>query len=861
MNNSVSQAPSGAPASSAQALKQSRETLLKRLEARVPPSFPEALAHAADTYFEERVRELTKSEAASAKPFCVVAVGGYGRRTLCPGSDIDVLVIYPGRIPGDAEPFARELFHPLWDVGLKVGHGVRSVKDCASLAASDFQVLTSLLTARFLCGNEETFSKLLRTVHRKAVKGREREIARAAASEARSREETFGDSASLLEPDLKNGIGGLRDIQTVDWLVRIAPDRNPFLPEEMTRLRRQEEFLLRVRTALHHAAGRGLDRLHFDLQRQVATLLGYVAPDDEADKAGRAVEFFLTRLHSVLGNVAAMREAAVLHVAGQHHEAQGLPQGIAAEPEGLRFAQGSPEPERLLDIFTAAASTGIPLSWRARRAVSASVAGQAEILDHDPELFRRIMELFTLPHARSAVLPLSRTGLLGAVLPPFERVRHFVQFDDIHVHPAGRHTLATCAAIGDMIAGRRGTESALSEHIEHPEPLLLAAMFHDLGKEEPDHEQAGEMLARDSLLQLEYGRDVIEDVAFLVRNHLLLPATAARHDPEDPAAVEAVAKTCGTVRRLDMLHLLTAADAEATGPKVSGSWNRSLRERLYHSARAILEKGGHGSPDTVLHADVPFESVPDVTAHMLVRIPEQARRRLSPETLAEHADMVAELDTAVAQDRVRKPGGKGGIGVNVIRSATGPVPDVREVTVAAHDSPGLFSTVAGCMALLGLSILSADIFTWEGDTAVDVFTVGRENGSAPDEGLLKRLSSNITWAMAGKLDVSGRLAEKRSSLLAPRRGPDLPLSVRIDNEADPGFTLLEISAPDRIGLLHDLARVLSDLGLDIGSARVSTISGRALDVFRVCEADGSKLSDGSRIRNLRRALTRVGELY
>lgn len=860
MSSSISQAPNETPASSAQTLKRARETLLSGLARRVPQSFPEALGHAADTYFRQRVQELVCEGAFRAKSFCVAAVGGYGRRTLCPGSDIDVLVIYPGRIPGEAERFARALFHPLWDVGLKVGHGVRSVKDCASLAASDFQVLTSLLTARLLCGDEETFGKLLRTVHRKAVNGRERAVARAAASEARAREETFGDSASLLEPDLKNGIGGLRDVQTVDWLVRIAPSRNPFLPEEMARLRRHEAFLLRVRTALHHAAGRGLDRLHFDLQRQVATLLGYVAPDDEADKAGRAVEFFLTRLHSVLGNVAAMREAAVLHVAGQRHESQGLPPGISAEPEGLRFSQGSPEPDRLLDIFTASASTGIPLSWRARRAVSAAVAGQAEILDHDPDLFRRIVELFTLPYARSAVLPLARTGLLGAVLPPFARVRHFVQFDDIHVHPVGRHTLATCAAVGDMLAGRRGTESALADRIQAPEPLLPAAMFHDLGKEEPDHEQAGEMLARDSLRQLEYDRETIEDVAFLVRNHLLLPATAARHDPEDQGAADSVARTCGTVRRLDMLHLLTAADAEATGPKVSGSWNRSLRERLYISARSLLEKGCRDSACGGPTEPPPSETIPDVEPQMLSRIPDPARRRLTPATLAEHAAMVAELDAAVARDRVRKPGGKGGIGVNVIRSAFGPVPDVREVTVAAHDSPGLFSTVAGCMALLGLSILSADIFTWGGGTAVDVFTVGRDNGSAPDDGLLKRLSSNISWAMAGKLDVAGRLAEKRSSLLAPRRGPDLPLSVRIDNEADPAFTLLEISASDRIGLLHDLARVLAELGLDIGSARVSTISGRALDVFRVREADGSKLTDGPRLRDLRRALVRAGEV-
>lgn len=841
-----------------QQLKNDRESLLSRLSSGISPAFPEALSHAVDQYFIGRTNELKGENALPAAAFVLLAVGGYGRGELCPGSDIDVVILFSGRLPAEAEPFAAALLHPLWDLGLSIGHGVRTVRDCAKLSAEDHQVLTSLLDARPILGDHRVFSAMKTAVTGKAIKGRLTSFARALASEARNREETHGDSGSLLEPNLKNGVGGLRDVHTVHWLRQAGPETCPFLPEELRELREYESFLLRVRTALHHVAGRKQDKLFFDLQRATATALGYVAVEDEADKAGRAVEFFLTRLHRAMGRIAAMREAAVLHAAKGRFAARNLPEAVETSPEGLRFRSPTPQPQELMDIFLACARSGVPISWEARRAIRASVERNANYLRHSRDALEDIIHLFLQTNARPAAVSLSRTGLLGAVLPEFEQVRHLVQFDDVHIHPVGRHTLETCAIIGDMLTGRRGGGGALAERLPDPERLLLAGLFHDLGKEEPHHEEAGARIAREAMHRFGYDQPPMDDVAFLVKNHLLLPATAARHDPDEPGIAKHIADTCVTAQRLDMLHILAEADAEATGPRLMGGWNRTLRDRLYRAARACFEDSHdvHGSerdPAALRRSMAETLDDPDLAA----RIPARAFRSIATETLETHARMVQALDEKVATDQVRKPGGKGGIGVNTITCSPGPAPDVWTLTLAAHDSPGLFATIAGCLALHGLDIHSADVFTWGGGAAVDVFTVSRDEGREPDADLISRLSSSISWAMAGKLDVAGRLHSRRNSLLAPRRGPDLPPSVRVDNDSSQIHTLVEASAPDRTGLLHDFTRAIADVGLTLCSARISTISGRALDVFRVQEPDGSKATTHARIKEIERAMLRA----
>ncbi|GAB7021716.1 [protein-PII] uridylyltransferase [Salidesulfovibrio brasiliensis] len=843
-----------------QELETGRNRLISRLADGVSPSFPEALSHEVDHYFVERVKEIEIEGSLPSAPMALVAVGGYGRGVLCPGSDIDVMVLFSGKLPAEAKAFAAALLHPLWDLGLKVGHGVRTVRDCASLSSEDHQVLTSLMDARLLYGDHRVFTAMKTAVTKKALNGRLTGFARALAAEVRGREETHGDSGSLLEPNLKNGVGGLRDVHTVHWLRQAGPDSCPFLPEELAELRQHETFLMRVRTALHYVAGRKQDTLHFDLQRATATALGYVAQEDKADKAGRAVEFFLTRLHRAMGRIAAMREAAVLHAAKGRFSARNLPESITVSPEGLRFVKPAPNPGVLMDIFLSSAQSGIPISWAARRTIAAAINRHSDSLHYSRNALEAMIHLFLQTNARPAAVTLSRTGLLGTILPEFETVRHLVQFDDVHIHPVGRHTLETCAIIGDMLAGRRGGGGALAEHLPSPERLMLAALFHDLGKEEPNHELAGERIAREAMARFGFDQPCIDDVAFMVRNHLLLPATAARRDPDEPGVAQSIAETCVTPERLDMLQLLAEADAEATGPRLMGGWNRSLRLRLYRAARSCFDKTDapekqERDPTELRRAVADMLDDPDTAA----RIPSRALRSVSAEVLAGHAKLVRELDAKVEADRIRKPGGKGGLGVNVIDCSPGPAPDVRTLTVAAHDSPGLFATLAGCLGLHGLEILSADVFTWKGDAAVDVFTVSREGGREPDEDLISRLSSSIAWAMAGKLDVAGRLHARRNSLLAPRRGPDLPPSVRVDNASSQVHTLVEASAPDRTGLLHDFARAIADVGLTLCGARVSTISGRALDVFRVQEPDGTKAVAPARVREIEQAMLRACE--
>lgn len=926
-------------------------------------AYPAACSALMDDYFRERLEELgAVSPHLFDEPFALVAVGGYGRGELCPASDVDVLLLYGAAIPKTADELSRGLFHPLWDVGLDLGHGVRAVEDCLRLAREDAQVLTSLLDTRLISGDENLVARLVREFSGKVLAGYAATYGQWVLNLNAARRIEYGDSSGLLEPDLKNGLGGLRDVHQIHWLLRIDPALRdgpaaPFTPDDLTLLRADYDFVLAARTALHLAAGRKTDRLNFDFQPQVAKRLGFTGaepgaePTDDEDSAlsvGLAVEAFLSRLHVSMARIRSMRQACWLEAFPPRAEAcpsapGGSSKAIFCGPTGMALADDTAarnDPALLLELYVAAARQARPVCWAAQRATRAALADPARraafaalpgILPALLEIFRAsgqptessppqtapartdkgkagglkgaIKRFFApapapdapeetttepaAPAVATALQSMLDTGLLGALVPEFAPVEHLVQFDDFHIHPVGKHTIEVVRSLAAMLPGSQADMDDIAPELRDIaaklpdfDHLLLAGFCHDLAKPSRDHSASGAALAERILSRLGADRTTHEEVAFLVKQHLVIPKIATRRDLSDESVAAGMAELCGSAQRLDMLHLLAVADSRSTGPRAWNPWTASLFDELTRKARRLLTKGPLAAPhavdktrqvrETALGlAAQPFLGPQDEEPPLepafaeacLERMPARALLVLDAPTVVRHMRLARRFAAAMAEDLVRKPTGRAGIGVVEI-DAVPARGGAFQVSIAALDQPGIFAVMAGVLALHDLNILSAEVLTWNGgagamggNLAVDVFLVKEPGEGLFLEDLWQRIRRAVSYALMGKLSLEYRLDQKRSSpLTPPQRAPKSRRMVRIDNEFSDFYTLVEVAAPDRLGLLHDLGLTLAGKGLRIHLARIATSAGRVHDVFYVRTEEGLKLSDPARQDEIKKAL-------
>ncbi|HWR05082.1 MAG TPA: hypothetical protein VN419_13840, partial [Humidesulfovibrio sp.] len=665
----------------AQRLRQGRLALAEAAQAGDLAGYPAASSALMDAYFRERLEEL-RAEAPDlfATPFALVAVGGYGRSELCPASDVDVLALYENAIPKNADELSRGLFHPLWDLGLDLGHGVRACADCFRLAREDTQVLTSLLDTRRIAGDEGIVARMEAEFTARVLAGYAGAFGQWVLTHNAARRTEYGDSSGLLEPDLKNGLGGLRDVHQIHWLLRVDPALKdgpaaPFTPADIALLKEDYAFVLAARTALHLAARRKTDRLNFDLQPQVARALGFTGADPaqpgEVQTAGQAalatglaVEAFLSSLHQSMTRIRAMRQACWMEAFPPRMEARGeaCPQPAAASPEiycgptgmALRDPEAAAKnPALILELYVAAARQARPVCWSALRATRAALADpeQRAAFATLPGILPALIEIFrasgqptessppqaapprpeagglakalkrffapapapeskpekdqpaqadTAPAVATALQSMLDTGLMRALVPEFAPVEHLVQFDDFHIHPVGKHTLEVVRALAAMQPEARGGAPTgdlspelrrQAAELPHFDRLLLAGFCHDLTKPDRDHSGSGAHLATDILRRLGADQATQADVAFLVKQHLLIPKIATRRDLADESVAAGVAEICGSVERLDMLHLLAVADSQSTGPRAWNPWTASLFEELTRKARKLLTDG------------------------------------------------------------------------------------------------------------------------------------------------------------------------------------------------------------------------------------------------------------------------------
>lgn len=845
----------------------------------VDVSYVAALADVYDRYFRERLAEYA-NEANIPGNFALVAVGGYGRRELCPASDIDVLVVFEDACPEGASELARFFFFPLWDLGVELGHGVRTIAQCLELAREDHQVLASLLDARHIAGEVGVSAALTARLAATVFPVRAADFALWLMQGNEARKAAHGDAGAVLEPNLKNGLGGLRDAHQVRWLLALGAGGSldtALLVPDLAALAEDARFVLAARVHLHRLSGRKNDKLYFEFQERLAEALGF---GTRGDRAG--VERFLSRLLRCMADIKALRCSIWPFLAGAvgaldlGAAATPMAGGVELAPEGLRFAPGCSDAAALEGVFAlllACARTGAALSHDTLRRVR-GIAGQlGRLAEASPRTGRALYEglgaVMQADPTGVAMDAAMATGLLRAALPEFARVEDIVAFDIYHVHPVGRHTLEAVRLLAAVRAGGASRFKELLEGLARPELVFWGLLLHDVGKGlGGGHAEKGAQLAETMLLRLAAPPEVRHAVAGLVREHLLLPEVATGRDLADRDVVARVAARVATVETLDMLTLIARCDGMATGPQAWTGWKESLIFELYGKVRAAIEQGrlfDAGDARVMLATRERVRELagdrmePEALERMLLAMPPRYLVVETPETILSHLALLDALDAAEAEDRRMRPSSKAarrGRDVAVLAHAALPGGDGFRVTVAARGVRALFPTVAGVLALHDLSILDADVFVW--DDGVTLLSL--RTGNPPDvlyaDEVFARVARAIRYALSGKLFLAYRLAKKRSSFLAAPAsgGPRTPPVVVLDNRASDLFTVLEVTCDDRVGLLYDIARTLYELRLETHLAKVVTPAGRVRDVFYVRGPDGRRVEDLEHLAEIKAAL-------
>jgi len=805
----------------------------------------------------------------------LVAQGGYGRGELNPRSDIDLLFLHPWKISPFVEVVTERLLYTLWDAGLEVGHATRSSSECIRLGESDMKVRTSLLDTRFLCGDFDLYGTFEKAVESRLVKKSLGRFIREKLAESQRRHGEYGGSVYLLEPEVKEGEGGLRDVQTARWIARAklktkdldALALNGIIgATEVVHLKESQDFLLRVRNELHFSTGKHQDQLTFEHQEKVSAALGFAG-----EGSLRAVEVFMRAYYLHAAQISRLSALVIHRVTDCDKPTFGAKYVFGRTlREGVRVSKGhisvtkpavlNSHPDNLIRIFDDAQKYNCQLTHETRELLRQ----QLSLIDDE---FRRSAEanvpFFSILKWKDGVyetlLEMHRSGVLGAFIPEFGRLLCMVLHDAYHTYTVDEHSLRLIKEIERLKAGdyrdRSPLLTQLARETEKIELLYLGLMFHDIGKGfGGGHSEIGAHMVRSIAHRMRLNADDGALVEFLVRHHLLMTHIAFRRDLEDEKTIFDFAKTMGSVNNLKMLYLLTFADVKAVGPEVWNPWKASLLGELYVKTLNLLEEVEKGE----------FQRQ-DVRA-ALRRIQTRVRREL----VKSHAEEKVESFLEAMPERYflstpesdipghfelmeRFRGKKPEVAVEHF-----PERDCSSVVVGLQDRPGLFASITGVLTGLHLDILNARIFTASDGRILDVFRISHHGRSelVTNEQKWTKFRATLEDVLEGKVDVERLVEGPKSSLFLQKRVPKVGTAINIDNEASDDFTIIEIFTEDRIGVLFTITYNLYRLGLSIHVAKISTNVDQVADVFYVTDQAGKKVDQPHQVETVRQFMFR-----
>jgi len=776
-----------------------------------------------------------------AERLSLVAVGGYGRGVLAPFSDLDLLFLRPGKPTPRGERVIEFVLYVLWDLGVKVGPAARSIDECLSLSRTDMTVRTTLLEARPLAGDAGLSDLMIGRFRDMVAKADPRPFIAAKLEERAARHQKAGSTRYKVEPNLKDGKGGLRDLNTLYWIARsLAPDSRLgaavmdelFTPRERRTSDEAFDFLWRVRIHLHLIAGRAEEKLTFDMQPEVARRMGWRGRGDEP-----AVERFMRRYFLVARDVGALTRAMSAKLEARHQKtAQGLsrlmtpfrPARRKLEIPGFWVDQGrlsvagpevfAEDPVKLLTLFVTADRHDLDLHPDAFSAVTRSLSLVTPRLRRDPAATRAFLDILAHGQRPYRVLTImNETGLLGRFLPEWGRIVGQTQFNMYHAYTVDEHTLQAIGIINDIARGKLRDDHPMASEIVHlisdMEALMLAMLLHDVGKGgERGQLEDGAIAARRACERLGVDPRRIELVVWLVRSHLALSDYAQKRDLSDPATIRAFAELVGDPERLRMLLVLTVADIRAVGPGVWNGWKGQLMRTLYNQVAALFRG------EDVARED-PLSARPALV------------RRARETGAAAEAAPTAPVEGLPVQ--------------------------TTEISIAAADRPGLFADLAQTMAALGADVTDARVATTDQGVVLDVFRVQDGAGLPYGQAEPRRLRI-LVEALEKAARGEGRIGKAPEPPGNARKAAfEVRPVVMVDHHASETATVVEVSGADRPGLLAALSRVFADEGLSIRSAHVASFGERAVDSFYVVDRRGRKITSEQRIDELKTALEAV----
>jgi [protein-PII] uridylyltransferase len=841
----------------AASLRDARASLLADTSLR-GVGFGEALADVLD----RTLRELFDDVGGKTR-VALVALGSYARRELCPGSDIDVLLLHDAK--GRALPAVRDLaeriWYPLWDAGFVTGHGTRTVKDSMALADEDIDALTAFLDAHHIAGNEELTDELV-TRGRQLAQRRSRRLLTQLAEASALRRVRPGLVAEMLEPDLKDGGGGLRDIQSLAWAGDAlgAPgllglEARGFLTEpDAPRLAAARALLLDLRVALHRVTGGRSDRLA--LQEQVAVAALVRAGDGEGPDSDAPADAMVRQLSTLAREVAWVSQDVWSrvrdHLDGPSnrvaHRDRVLAEAVVLREGRVIVTEEPPVSAlRVLEAAAAAAEVDAPFE-------RATLLRLRSMSDPTWDVWERAAFLRLL-RAGAGAIPvfeaLDHEDVLVRILPEWEHVRSRPQRNAYHRFTVDRHLLEALAICAELLdagdATDPGFDGVVARACRRPELLLLGALLHDIGKGLPaDHSDAGATIASQVARRIGLDSEGREIVTWLVRNHLLMAEIATRRDLSDASVADNLAAACaGDAERLRLLYLLTIGDSRATGPAAWGATKGVLLRDLFVKAAAAIERGKATAIAEDRRELLTERLGAESAAAFLDRMPAAYLLAFPVEEITEHAALLG-ADRTHTELRERAAAIQ-------CRLAPGHV----SVTVVAQDRPRLLATLAGALTVCGLDVVDANLFGTADGLAFDVFRATDPYGRVVDGG--ENVAQTLQQALDSELDVEKRVADRRRDY-ARRGATPGPVEVRIVADESDTDTLVEVHADDEIGLLYRLAATFADLGLDVRVAKVATQGDRVVDVFYVRDAAGAKIDDPELIEKVHSALvTRLSQ--
>ncbi len=813
-------------------------------------------------------------------------MGGYGRREQCLYSDVDLLFLFQNRIPAEAEALIREIIYPLWDIGLDIGHATRTLKDCINLAGTDFEVLTSLLDARFICGMSLLYSDMTEQIQKKVILRQSNKITSWLVETNQQRHQHFGDATYLLEPNIKEGQGGLRDYHTMLWLSQIRFNlKHPkdleyygcLSHDEFEALSKSLSFIWDIRSRLHHLIGRKYDQLHFEYQPRLAESLKY-----KEDNGQKPVEQFLGELHGQMDFIKQEHQMFLYELGAakkwfnikKKFPRETQIHGLEVEKDMLTFS--APEdilksPELLIKIFQESVRLKIPLNIEAKRLVKEF----SYIINDNFRTSHSVVKIFEYillsPAPTFNVLnEMLNTGFLVRFIPEFKGIINRIEYDEYHVFPVDKHSLRTVRTIKQFGTPDDPLKDTLYGNLykEMPKkkPLLWAALLHDIGKGEStgeNHAGKGAEIAESILTQKGLNTNDIETVSFLIREHLFLVNTATRRDINDEETAIFCAGKIQDINRLKMLYLLTVADFIATGPKAWNEWVSVLLRDLFFKVLKILEKGDLASHEAVESVKNKKEICRKALQPLVGNEGESLLDDMAPryllytpaEDISAHVRLYQQLIGNADSTSLRLEPATSDFVWSISKDEDS---NTREITICAKDSPGFFSKIAGVFTLNSIHILEAQIYTWNNGISLDVFRVKPPPDQLLENEKWAKAEKDLCGVLTGKTDLKKALSERTRNYASFKpRTLEEPNKVVIDNETSGFFTIIEVFTYDYPGLLFKITDVLFKCNLNIYFSQIATKADQVVDVFYVRDFDGQKTDSPEQIEFIKAAITEV----